>query len=169
MSSSLDSVKPWILKVVAATSSVINVCEIHGTTLCCIISTISLGTPESHINHLRSPIPTRKPGAVPRGFGITSAPSGNWVGVPLGKLTSFGNLNQFAIKPAVREINALASFGVTVMPIKNGRKVISVKVGWWQKTVDELETAFSELQRPKVGRKARILGTVETSLPSALA
>jgi len=90
------------------------------------------------------------------------------LGVPLGKLTSFGNLNQFAIKPAVREINALASFGVTILPIKNGRKVVSLKIGWWQKTVYELKTAFSELQRPKVGRKARISGTVETSLPSSL-
>jgi len=88
------------------------------------------------------------------------------LGVPEGKLATYGNLNQFAIRPAVREINAMASFGVVVHPIKSGRKVARVKVGWWRKEVEELKTAFSELQRPKVGRKARISGTVETILPS---
>jgi hypothetical protein len=39
------------------------------------------------------------------------------------KLTTFGNLNQYAIKPAPAEINAMASFGVRVIPHKHGRRV----------------------------------------------
>ena len=83
------------------------------------------------------------------------------LGVSEGKLTSYGNLNLKAIKPAVTEINAMASFGVRIIPIKEARKVVRVKVGWWQKNDDELRDAFAELKRPKVGRKARINGDVD--------
>jgi hypothetical protein len=38
------------------------------------------------------------------------------LGVPTGKLTTFGNLNRYAIKPAVKEINAFAAFGVRISP-----------------------------------------------------
>ncbi len=83
------------------------------------------------------------------------------LGVAKDKLTTFGNLNQYAIKPAVNEINALATFGVKVMPIKTGRKVKGVHVGWWQKDITELKACFAELQRHKSGRRARIEGKVE--------
>ena len=83
------------------------------------------------------------------------------LGVPEGKLNTFGNLNQYAIKPAIAEINAMAAFGVGVIPIKTGRRVTSVRIGWWRKSVEELKEAYSELQRSRVGRKARIHGTVE--------
>jgi len=89
------------------------------------------------------------------------------LGVPMGKLRAFGNLNQYAIKPAVAEINAMASFGVVVMPRKEGRKVVSISVGWWQKDVEELKEAFAEVRRAKPGRKARISGTIE-EIESAL-
>ncbi len=71
------------------------------------------------------------------------------------------------IKPAVTEINAMAAFGVKVFPIKQSRKVVAVRVGWWRKEVEELKAAFAEVRRPKIGRKARIGGTVEAvvSLP----
>ena len=81
------------------------------------------------------------------------------LGVPLGKLTTFGNLNQYAIKPAISEINALATFGVTVRPVKSGRRVTRVKIAWWMKSYDELRQAFAEVRRHSVGRKARIAGT----------
>lgn len=81
------------------------------------------------------------------------------LGVPLGKLTTFGNLNQYAIKPAISEINALATFGVIVHPVKSGRRVTGVKIAWWMKSYDELRQAFAEVRRHSVGRKARIAGT----------
>ena len=98
------------------------------------------------------------------------------LGVPLGKLTTFGNLNQYAIKPATAEINALATFGVKVRPVKAGRRVIGVKIGWWMKSYDELRHAFAEVRRHSAGRKARIAGTameltnksILTPLPSLL-
>jgi len=84
------------------------------------------------------------------------------LGVSDGKLELFGNLNQYALKPAVAEINAMASFGVNYMPTKQGRKVVGVRVGWWRKGEEQVKEAFAELNRPKVGRKARISGTVES-------
>ena len=83
------------------------------------------------------------------------------LGVPKGKLGIFGNLNKVAIQPAIAEINAMASFGVSMIPKKTGRRITSVMVGWWLKDEDDLKAAFAELERPRVGRKARIAGTVE--------
>ena len=61
------------------------------------------------------------------------------LGVAKGKLSSFGNLNNRAIKPAVDEVNAYATFGVKVRPVKLGRKVTGVHLGWWQKEEAELQ------------------------------
>lgn len=83
------------------------------------------------------------------------------LGVSEGKLTTYGNLNKVAIRPALREINAMAAFGVRMTPVKQGRKVVGVSVGWWQKDVEGMKEAYAEVERPRVGRKARIAGEVE--------
>ena len=67
-------------------------------------------------------------------------------------------------------MNALATFNVNVLPVKKGKKVVEVRVGWWVKDSDKARAAFQELNRSKVGRKARISGTVQhvsNPLPSA--
>ena len=83
------------------------------------------------------------------------------LGVPPGRYKSFGELNKHVIKPAADEVNALAPFGVSILPVKQGKKVVQVRVGWWAKESDALREAWSETQRSKVGRRARISGTVE--------
>lgn len=83
------------------------------------------------------------------------------IGVQPGRYATFGQLNKHVIKPAVLEINALASFGVSVLPIKKGKKVVQIRVGWWKKDAQQLREAWAELQRAKPGRKARISGTAE--------
>lgn len=83
------------------------------------------------------------------------------IGVQPGKYKTFGELNKHVIKPAMAEVNALAPFGLTLMPVKQGKKVVQVNIGWWTKDTSALKDAFAELSRPKVGRKARIAGTVE--------
>lgn len=85
----------------------------------------------------------------------------NLLGVPLGRYKTFGELNKHVIKPAVTEVNALASFGVSVLPIKQGKRVTHIRVGWWVKEGEALRDAFDELQRNKVGRRARITGMAE--------
>jgi len=59
------------------------------------------------------------------------------LGVPDGKLTTFSNLKLRAITPAVDEVNALASFGCKIEPLKSGRKVGVVRVFWWRKDIDQ--------------------------------
>jgi hypothetical protein len=86
------------------------------------------------------------------------------IGVEDGKLEKFSNLNLKAIKPAVAEINAMASFGIEISPLKEGRKVVRIYIGWWQKDVDDLKIAFAEVRRTRVGRKARINDRVEETV-----
>jgi len=83
------------------------------------------------------------------------------LGVEPGKLDGYGNLNKFAITPALTEVNALAEFTVTVVPQKQGKRIMSVLLGWGMKDLEGRRAAWEELQRPRIGRRARISGTVE--------
>jgi hypothetical protein len=94
------------------------------------------------------------------------------LGVPDGKLERIPNLLQKVINPAVLEVNGLADFGVKIDTIREGGKVRGLvtgfRVSWYRKSVPELQTAFSEIKRSKVGRIARLRGelvTVQVSLP----
>jgi len=83
------------------------------------------------------------------------------MGVEKGKYSAFGDLNIHVLKPAAKEINALAPFNVQILPVKEGRRVVGVKIGWGRKNIEELQEAFRESQRSKVGRKARLSGLAE--------
>lgn len=80
------------------------------------------------------------------------------LGVEEGKYPAFGALNKHVIKNVVMEINALASFSVMVLPIKTGKKVTHVRIAWWMKTKAEMDAAWREVNRSKIGRRARIAG-----------
>ena len=90
------------------------------------------------------------------------------LGVEAGKLTTFGNLNQYAIKPALLEVNALSDSTVSIVPKKTGRRVTGIVVGWEVKDIKGRKEAYMELQRSRVGRRARIAETVEDMLSSDL-
>src|SRR5271166_5760896 len=91
------------------------------------------------------------------------------LGVQPGRYKTFGELNKHVLQPAVAEVNALAPFSISVLPIKRGKRVASVLIGWTRKDSTALREAFDEVQRPRVGRRARINGTVEqVVLPPAL-
>ena len=83
------------------------------------------------------------------------------LGVPKGKLSVFADFKRRALQPALLEVNALGDYGVKMYPVKTGRAVTAIKMQWWRKSEQELKEAFQELQRVRVGRKARISGTVE--------
>jgi len=84
------------------------------------------------------------------------------LGVEKDKYSAFGALNKHVIKQTVLELNALAAFSVTVLPIKTGKKVTHIRVGWWQKDKEEMEAAWREVHRSKVGRRP---GLQEQQLP----
>lgn len=87
------------------------------------------------------------------------------LGVEDGKYAAFGALNKHVLKPAADEINALAPFNVSLIPMKTGKRVTGVRVGWWRKNEEELKEAWAEAQRSRVGRRARISGRVEHVAP----
>lgn len=80
------------------------------------------------------------------------------LGVEEVKYPKFGALNKHILQPVAAEINALAPFNVMIIPIKTGRAVTHIRVGWSRKDPEQLKAAYEESQRPKVGRKARISG-----------
>lgn len=84
-------------------------------------------------------------------------------GIPEGKLTRFSNFKAKALSHAVDEINSdLTRLHLTVTYHKVGRTVAEVEIGWAVK--DDLTKVKAELDRPKVGRKARQDGTAEMSV-----
>jgi hypothetical protein len=85
-------------------------------------------------------------------------------GVPEGKLSRFADFRRFAIDHAVTEINQLSRLTLTATFYKIGRTVGSVEIAWKLKP-DPTETKH-ELDRSKVGRKARQNGTAETPVLS---
>lgn len=86
------------------------------------------------------------------------------LGVPEGKLSSYGNLNKYAIKPAVEEVSFLTEYDITTDPIKTSRAVTHVKISWHRKQdVGAQISAVEELQRSKVGRQARMQKRVESA------
>lgn len=86
------------------------------------------------------------------------------IGISDGKYSSFGGLNKHVVKPMIQEINALAPFLVTVLPVKTGKKVTHIKIGWVMKSQDDIQRAYQELARTKIGRRARIQNQVELVL-----
>ena len=84
------------------------------------------------------------------------------MGVPEGKLARWQDLKTWAIEPAVAEVSHLSGIHVTYAPLRRGRRIIGINLAWGVKDEAGRVEAMKELDRPKVGRKARRSGTVET-------
>lgn len=84
------------------------------------------------------------------------------LGVPSQALPRWQDVKRRALDPAIAEINQLAGFHTSYLPLKQGRRVAGVSLSWGLKDRAELVKAAKELDRPRVGRKARRAGLVET-------
>jgi hypothetical protein len=84
------------------------------------------------------------------------------LGVPDMTLDRFADFNRRAIQPAIAEINQISRLMLTATPRKVGRTVASVTISWEEKLLDQKQDTRRELDRPKVGRKARRDGASET-------
>lgn len=82
------------------------------------------------------------------------------LGVPEGKLGRFADLNRRALQASIEEINQLSRLTLTATPNKIGRTVATVTIAWEEKA--DPAAMRRELDRPKVGRKARRDGSAET-------
>ena len=82
------------------------------------------------------------------------------LGIPDDKVTRFATLKQRVITPAITEINSdLTRLTLTATYHKIGRTVAEVEIAWEVK--EDLTRVKDELDRPKVGRKARRDGTAD--------
>ena len=90
-----------------------------------------------------------------------------WLGVEKGKLDRWPDLKRFALQYALDEVNGLSPFAVHAEPIKRGRKVVKVRLTWSKKEPfsPSEQAAAREVNRAKVGRKARLTGTTEKITP----
>ena len=87
------------------------------------------------------------------------------LGVPDGKLDRAPDFLRRVINPAVEEVNALSDFNVEVELLRDGGlqrgKLRGFRVRWAQKEPEAWMKTLNELNRPKIGRRARIQGKVE--------
>ena len=83
------------------------------------------------------------------------------LGVPKGKLGTWSNLYNRAIRPALEEVNQLSDHLVEIEPLKAGRKVTRVRLKWWKKDSGGLHDVARELSGSKIGRRARREGGAE--------
>ena len=77
------------------------------------------------------------------------------LGVTSPSLRRWQIFKQRVLDPACAEINHLTGIGVAWEPIKRGRKVVGIRLSTWRKSREEIVEAQAELDRHRVGRKAR--------------
>jgi hypothetical protein len=88
------------------------------------------------------------------------------LGVETGRYDVFKNLKMRVLDPAVIEINGLSDFTVELELLREGGqlrgKLTGFRLRWEKKSSEAWRAVLDELMRPKVGRKARIQGRIET-------
>ena len=79
-----------------------------------------------------------------------------------GQLKAFGNFKQRALGPALEEVNLWAPFTVSLAYKKKGQRVVGASLHWFWKDKEGRKATYEELEKSKVGRKARSKGLKET-------
>lgn len=83
-----------------------------------------------------------------------------FLGVPKDKLTSWINLKNKALTPAIAEVSALSHFTVSYVPIKGGaRQFTGVRLSWQPKPLDDVKQLEHSLDYMKPGRRGRQAGS----------
>jgi Initiator Replication protein len=90
------------------------------------------------------------------------------LGVPAKVYRDWGNIRQKVLEPAIAEVNQIADFMASYR-VENGprNKVVAVELWFMRKNPADRKAAVDELNRSRVGRKARRASTVETVTPAA--
>ncbi|WP_162136975.1 replication initiation protein [Magnetospirillum molischianum] len=83
------------------------------------------------------------------------------LGVPEGRYSDWAQIRRFVLGSAKEEVDHLAHFQLSIREHREGRKVVAVTLGFWRKDDPSIDAAVDELDRSKVGRKARRTGTVK--------
>ncbi len=91
------------------------------------------------------------------------------MGVPPGKLLRGADFTRWVLETAALEVNGLSDVKVKLAAVRRSPRapITAVCVEWSRKEPWERSAAELELKRPKVGRMARLKGTVEQLAPTA--
>src|SRR5512132_2387718 len=89
------------------------------------------------------------------------------MGVPPGKVLRGNDLVERVMDIAELEVNGLSDCSVKIEPVRRNPRasITAVTVTWWRKQGEAYRDTLRELRQPKVGRMARLKGTVERILP----
>jgi hypothetical protein len=89
------------------------------------------------------------------------------LGVPPGAYDRGNNFARFVIQPAMLEVSGLSDMSIDLTLVRRSKfaPIEAVTVTWWRKEGDEFRAVMRERNRSKVGRVARLRGTVETVGP----
>ena len=89
------------------------------------------------------------------------------LGVPDGTYKESTGFLKKVIEPAALEVNGLSDLGVTIEVRRRSARapIESVVVAWWKKSGDDYREAMRERERSKLGRKARLRGSVVPVVP----
>lgn len=87
------------------------------------------------------------------------------LGVPPGTYAAGKDFQKFVVEPAALEVNGLSEMGckIELIRIHSRAPISKVMLAWWKKDGEENRPAIQELNRSKLGRKARLRGQVETA------
>lgn len=90
------------------------------------------------------------------------------MGVPPGKLQRGPDFTRWVLDIATLEVNGLSDCNVKVEPVRRSPRapITAVTITWWRKEGEEYRQTLRELRQPKVGRMARLKGTVEAIMPA---
>jgi hypothetical protein len=85
------------------------------------------------------------------------------MGVAPGKLQRGPDFKRWVLDIAELEVNGLSDCSVAIQPVRRNPKapITAVTISWWRKEGEAYRNTLRELRRPKVGRMARLKGTVE--------
>ena len=81
-----------------------------------------------------------------------------WLSVEKKKLVRWVDFNRFALTPAIQEVNMLTPFDVSVSPVKQGQKIVRVRVSWAKKEPFKPaeRVAAQEANRLKDGQVSKV-------------
>lgn len=87
------------------------------------------------------------------------------LGVPEANYKRVDNLMRKVIEPALIQVNGLSDLSVAIEARRRHSRapVHEFVLTWWRKQGDEFRVAMQERNRSKVGRMARLRGTVDTA------
>ena len=85
------------------------------------------------------------------------------MGVPPGKLLRGNHFVERVLEIATLEVNGLSDCSVQIEPVRRNARapITAVTITWWRKEGEAYRQTLRELRQPKVGRMARLKGTVE--------